>query len=125
MPGYTNFIRYDRAYENRELISYYKGLIAFRKKHKSLCMAKAEDVRKGLRFVENLPEDVLAYTVTDGKETLFVAYNAGTEAVTLEVPETGNFKVCITGTRAGTESLGSISGKTEVPPKSALVAVKI
>jgi pullulanase len=125
MPGYTNFIRYDRAYENRELISYYKGLIAFRKKHKALCMAKAEDVRKDLRFVENLPEDVLAYTVTDGKETLFVAYNAGTKPITIEVPEPGNFKVCITGTRAGTESLGDISGQTDVPPKSAIIAVRI
>jgi pullulanase len=122
-PQYTNNIRYDRAYQNRDLTAYYRGLIAFRKHHAALRMAKSVEVRRCLKFIDGLPQNVVAYTVTDETETLFIAYNANPEPVSIKVPTTGSFAVYITGTRAGTKALDCFTGVVTVPAKSALAAV--
>jgi pullulanase len=124
MPQYTNNIRYDCAYAHRELIAYYKGLIAFRRQHSALHMAKADEVRMNLKFIEGTPENVVAYTIDGGTETLFIAYNATKDAVQVSIPQDGRFQVYVSGNRAGTEILGSISGTATVLPQSALAAVK-
>jgi pullulanase len=122
-PQYTNNIRYDRACQNRSLTAYYRGLIAFRKHHSALRMAKSADVRRSLKFIDGLPQNVVAYTITDETETLFIAYNANPEPVSVKIPSTGSFVVYITGTQAGTEVLDCVTGIVTVQAKSALAAV--
>lgn len=124
MPKYTNNIRYDLAYERKSLIEYYRGLIAFRKAHKALRMAKSDEVRRKLHFMNGTPENVVAYTIEDDDETLLVIYNANQSAVSIDISELGSFQVYISGDKAGKEILHSIAGSAPVPPKSALVAVQ-
>ena len=124
MPQYTNNIRYDMAYAHKELFEYYKGLIAFRKEHSGLRMGKADQVRMNLKFIDGLPENVVAYTIQTEEETLLIVYNANWSAVKVDIPQEGRFQVYISGDKAGTEILHSIAGTAPVPPKSALVAVQ-
>jgi pullulanase len=122
-PQYTNNIRYDCAYQNRNLTAYYRGLIAFRKHHPALRMAKSADVRRCLKFIDGLPQNVVAYTITDETENLFIAYNATPKPVSVTVPSSGPFAVYITGTQAGTKALDCFTGVVTVQAGAALVAV--
>lgn len=124
MPKYTNNIRYDYANANQDLIEYYKGLIAFRKAHAGLRMEKAEQVRMNLNFIDNNPDNVVAFTIQTEDEILLVVYNANCEMAEIAIPEEGRFQVYIDGTKAGTDILKSIAETATVQPKSALVAVK-
>jgi hypothetical protein len=66
---------------------------------------------------------VVAYTIADETETLFIAYNANPKPVSIKLPSTGSFAVYITGTQAGTKALDCFTGVVTVPAKSALAAV--
>jgi pullulanase len=122
-PKYTNNIRYDRAFHNRALVAYYRGLIDFRKSHHLLRLAASEEVRQHLRFLDGLPKNVVAYTLTDETETIFIVYNANPKPISVKVPSAGAFAVYITGTQAGTEVLDRITGVVTVQARSALAAV--
>jgi pullulanase len=123
LSRYTNNIHYDRAATNQSLLAYYRGLIAFRRQHSALRMAKSENVRRLLTFLDNLPCNTVAYTVSGEDEKLFVAYNAGSGEVTIDLPESGEYQVFVNGTQAGTEVLESAAGQVTIPPVSAVVAV--
>jgi pullulanase/glycogen debranching enzyme len=86
-------------------------------------MAKSENVRRLLTFLDNLPCNTVAYTVSGEDEKLFVAYNAGSGEVTIDLPEPGEYQVFVNGTQAGTEVLESAAGQVTIPPVSAVVAV--
>jgi pullulanase len=138
LPFFTNSIKYGRAKQFEELLQYYKGLIAFRKAHAGLRLRSAKEVAEKLKFVENVPENVVAFTVTTAGECIFVAYNANEEPVEVKIPEeteiqtkvsTGAngsgtiFQVYVEGSHAGTAALGSVCGSAVVAGISCLVAV--
>jgi pullulanase len=66
---------------------------------------------------------VVAYTLTDETETIFIAYNANPKPISVKVPSPGPFAVYIAGTQAGTEVLDRITGVVTVQARSALAAV--
>lgn len=72
--------------------------------------------------------NVTAFHLTGGIEgetadAMYIVYNPNKEAKEITLPE-GDWHVCINGERAGTESLGKVSGTTSVDAVSALVLVQ-
>ena len=125
LPLYTNSMRYDRLYEYKDLYEFYRGLIALRKQHDLFRLGTTEEVQKSLTFVEGTKENVVAYTLENDKEIIFVAYNANKEAVTLDLPETGTWKVCVDNEKADAAGVGEISSDSaEVAAIAGLVAIK-
>ena len=123
LPLYTNSLKYDLLTKNQELYEYYKGLIAFRKAHSALRLATAEEIRTCIRFVEELPANVVAFTIDHGEEQLYVAYNANQEPVSLTLPH-GSWKLCIDKERAGTETLDTLEGELSLASVACAVLVR-
>ena len=126
LPFYTNNMRYDRLVKYMDLYEYYKGLIAFRKAHEGLRFATTEEVCEHLHFVDDLPKNVVAFTVKTEEETLFVAYNANREVVTIDLPEKADWAICIDNDKASTEALRTLTEADEtvdVQAVACLVAV--
>lgn len=115
LPFETNALRYDWTQEQKELQQYYKGLIAFRKKHPALRMQRAEEIREKITFMEGLPEQVVAFTICHEKEILFIAYNASGRNVTLLLPDEKDWKLYIDESHAGTECLRTCRSTVELP----------
>ncbi len=107
LPLSTNAIRYDRDKDQEELLSYYKGLIEFRRSQPLLRLRTAEEVQTKLRFVEDTEKMTVAFTLKDDNSQLFVVYNAGEKPVTLFLPDENEWNIYIDGTAAGTKPLGS------------------
>ncbi len=125
LPIGVNSIKYSQLAEKEELYRYYQGLIAFRRQHRSLRLAAAEEVNRSLRFLETEQPNVVAFTIQTEEETLFVVYNANREEITVSLPESGAFNVYVEDKKAGIECLRSIADQTVVKGLSCLAAVKI
>lgn len=120
-PLETNALRYDWTDEQRALQEYYKGLIAFRKAHKGLRMRTAEEIRKNIRFIDDLPKQVVAFVIRQDNELLFLAYNASASTVRLPLPGEHIWTLYIDGQHAGLEPLGVYIRTAEVPAVSCAV----
>ncbi len=126
LPFYTNNMRYDRLVEYMDLYEYYKGVIAFRKAHEGLRFATTEEVCEHLHFVDGLPKNVVAFTIKTDEETLFIAYNANKEAVTIDLPETAEWQICIDNDKASVEGVRTLAAEdttVEVQSVACLAAV--
>ncbi len=113
--------------EVANVYEYYKGLIAFRKAHGALRLDNAADVNANVAALENMPANVVAFTVNGGvngetSEGLCLIYNANPSAQEITLPD-GSWDVYINGEKAGTEVLGTVYGTVTVDPISALVLV--
>ncbi|MDF2944147.1 MAG: pullulanase, type [Herbinix sp.] len=124
-PDAVNSLKWNDTTTNKEVINYYKGLIAFRKAHSALRMSKAEDVRMKLKLMDWSQPNVVTFTiVNDIDGMLCVIYNANREARTVHIPE-GEWKVYVKGNQAGTEVIEFIVGEeVSVEAISAMVLIK-
>lgn len=123
LPLYTNSLKYGRMSEYAELMEFYKGLIVFRKEHKGLRLATAEEVANQIQFLEDTPKNVVAYTIDTKEETLFVAYNANDEEVNIALPDDMEWSVQICDKTAGTDEIKTIKNQTQMAGISCLAAV--
>lgn len=113
--------------EYRQVLDYYKGLIAFRKEHSVLRLDDAQAVQDHVTRVEDVPQNVLAFDLTGGvegetAEEMFVIFNANPEAMEVKLPA-GGWSVYVNGEKAGTQALEGVSGKVSVAPISAMVLI--
>ncbi len=107
---------------------YYKGLIAFRKTTPVLRLSDAASVKESVSRVESGEEGFLEFKLTsevNGKpQEMIIAFNAGTKAQDIELPE-GKWSVYVNDTYAGVKPTGTeLTGTATVKPISALVLVK-
>jgi pullulanase len=126
LPFYTNVMRYDRLEEYKDLYEYYKGIIAFRKAHEGLRLGTTEEVQKAVHFIDGLPKNVVAFTVTTDEETIFVVYNANKEAVKIDLPKAAEWEICIDDDKASKDALRTLTEAdvdVEVQGVACLVAV--
>ena len=122
-PLYTNGLRYDALAKNQDTAEYYKGLIAFRKAHRGLRIPSSDEMRERLVFFD-APENVVSFIINEENEQIFVAYNANEEEVSLTLPEGDDWKLCVTGEKAGCDVLKKISGTCQIAGISAVVAYR-
>ncbi|MBQ8834675.1 MAG: type I pullulanase [Oscillospiraceae bacterium] len=107
--------------EYAKTLSYYKGLIAFRKAHPSLRLLNRDDVWRTIHPVPSGNPHMVAFLIDgDEDQRIFAAFNADTHGVSITLPE-GKWDVCIRDDAAGTEPLANLGGSVTVSPISALV----
>lgn len=126
---YVNSIKWDSISENQDMLSYYKGLMEFRKSHKGLSYETTEEIQHSLSLLDGTEGNVIGYTVKEDKNwffenTICIIYNPETEEAFVNLPK-GRWKVYIDGDHAGTEVLDTYKGEQEISVSgtSALVLV--
>lgn len=120
-PLSINQIDWPRAKENKDLVDYYRGMIAIRKMYSPL--RDATNLTAQSMIFINLPENALAYkilNVTDNQcpwKEMLVAVNTGTQPVLINLNEGARenqepveWTILATHKQAGTKSLGIIYG---------------
>jgi pullulanase len=120
-----NRLDWERTVKNRDLVDYYRGLIALRKQLPGLQdkSAKAKDrILKAFDIALNCSGILLDNKGENSKwEKLFLCFNCSEKSVNLSLPE-GNWQVLADGENAFRwEESMYVKEKTEIPPKSALV----
>ena len=135
-PTSVNQLRWNDSVRYSDLVSYYKGLIEIRKAYEPF-RDPTNDSNSTIYFAwENIPDKVVAYTMYNknytGKEWNFAAvlHNANSYATNVNI-RTFDTKTLPTqwvkvadGTRAGTESLGTVTGSTvSVPARSTVILI--
>ena len=121
---YTNSLKYDRLSKYKDLYEFYRGLIAFRKAHKGFWFKTKEEVQNGIRFIDGLPKNVVAFTVAAEEELLFAAYNANPESVVIELPQCKEWKICIDGNKASDKAIRIVEDShVEIQGISCLAAI--
>lgn len=131
-PDALNMIRWHDKVENADMVAWYRGLIALRSAHPLFRLARADEVRRALRWLDrdlnlSLPPETLGYVLTDstgrdGWSRAAVLLNASAKAVEIPIPE-GRWQIFIDGLHAGTTSRGTTKNATRVrvPARSAMV----
>lgn len=128
-PDEINAIDWSLKSSNREQFDYYRNLIQLRKSHPAFRMATAEEVREHLQFIENTPEQVVAYTLNDnagGDEwnQIVVAFNGANEAAEIEIPE-GTWMVIANDGSIDLAGSVQIEGtKATIAPSAALILAR-
>ena len=123
----VNNIDWSRKSEYIDVFRYYKGLIAFRKAHRSLRFTDAAQVCDSLVFLECPEKNMVAFIVKaceDGdSRDLLVIYNANRTNVFFDLPD-GEWDIFVNGQKAGTDVLDSVSGRVKVAGISMIAAVR-
>jgi len=104
-------------------ITYYKGLIAFRKEHSSLRLTDRESIFSSIKPIACSNPHLLAFRVKDSSEKILVIFHAGTQETFFDLPD-GNWTLYINADIAGTTPLGIYAGSVYVPPLSTMVFVQ-
>ena len=121
-PISVNAIDYDRAEQFSDLKAYYKGLIALRRAHKSFYLDTVDEIKKSIHFMDDMPDGVVAYTIDNDTEKVFVAYNAGKNKITIKLAD-ALWEVLADEASAGDKALYTIKDQAIIPGVSCLVAV--
>ena len=129
-PDSINSIKWDLLEHPvyRDTVSYYKGLIQFRKHHPVLRLTNIYDVLSHVIPIStNLP-GVCAFRLMgnitfEPAQELFMVFNASESEITLPLPN-GQWQIYINGETAGTERLGALEQFATIAPISALVLAK-
>lgn len=126
----VNGLDWKNRTENKDVLEYYRGLIAFRKEHSGLCYATQRQLNKNLVFIEELPENVMGYYAREPINffmdyQICLLFNPTQEAVEF-LPASGIWEIYVDDQRAGTECL-EVAAEGEalcVEGVSALAAVR-
>lgn len=126
---FVNAIRWSNKKKYYSVYEYYRGLIAFRKEHPALRMKTEADIKKHLVFLEDVPEQVVAYKIMgnpnkeEAKE-IYVIFNASEKKVVMPLG-TGIWNVYVNAENAGTTVLGIEDKETVVVDEiSAMVLIR-
>lgn len=121
-PAEINKLDWKWAYDNKDLMDFYKGLIAFRKNTPAL-MNKEAIVSEHLHFVTQKALNVVSFIIKDkGQEDVFVAYNPMEEKAILTLPE-GKWEVICDGHQFIQGEKPVILKEMAMPKKSAVILV--
>lgn len=125
-PPYINALSWSRSSEFRELVEFYKGLIAFRKSFKTFYERAAQNVK--ISFENTNMTGLIAFymTKTDSEKALFVIYNKNKEKAILPLPE-GCFRVICDGEIVETDydKCKEISGEVLVKNEAVMIFAKL
>ncbi len=118
----TNYLNYNYADLNKELVDYYKGLIKLRNNFSAFRRAKYDSIK-----FTNIPKNkfALSYTVKNNGETFVVLFNANQKnKQTFVLPE-GNWNILANNKTAGINSIGKVNNQITLPAISGFVLRKI
>lgn len=116
-----NSIKWNSKTKYYDVFSYYRGLIEFRKKHDVLRLIRQNYVNERLSFEENLPDNIIGYTLTkDEEKHIKVYFNSGKSTVKVALLP-AQYSIYINENHASTIPLHTVSGEIDIPPISAIV----
>lgn len=128
-PDSVNSIRWDMLSKTlyRKTVSYYRGLIAFRKANPVLRLSNPEEVEKRIKMLTDLPENVAVFSV-DGRniqleDELRMVFNPTLQPITLPLPE-GIWQVYVQDLCASNQPLMDVTEKVTVSAISVTVLKK-
>jgi len=117
----TNYINYEHASINKDLLNYYKGLIKLRKKYEAFRRASYDQVQ--FFDVKDNPF-ALSYSIEYNNDSFIVLFNANTKISEKFLLPEGTWIVLVNSETAGTESLGTIISKVNLDPSTGIVLMK-
>lgn len=117
----VNYINYNHAELNKDLMDYYKGLIELRKHYESFRRAKYEDVT-----FFNIKDNPFAigYAVSFKNESFIVLMNADRSMDEEFILPDGEWDILVSPEKAGTKTLGTLKTNLIVKPSSGYVLKK-
>jgi pullulanase len=117
----VNYINYNHAKLNHDLLDYYKGLIELRNEFQSFRRAEYDEVK----FISVHDNDfALGYELIHNDEDFVVLFNAHPlKEVVCELPK-GKWEVLVNQEKAGTKPLAKVSGIITIPPSTGYVLKK-
>ncbi len=91
-PDSINAIDWSLKTKYKDVFSYIKALVKIRKTHPAFRMTTAKPIAQHIRFMENLPGGVVAYTINgkavkDKWNNIFVVFNANAADMKIVLPE--------------------------------------
>ena len=91
-PDSINAIDWDLKTKNKKIVDYVKSLINLRKEHPVFRMKSGVDIKDNIRFLENLSQDVIGYTINgvpsgDSWKKVLVLFNGSQGRRTLNLPD--------------------------------------
>lgn len=122
-PDSINAIDWRRKQKYRDLLEYYKGLIALRKATSEFRLTSADEIRRRLIFLPNTPSGVVAFSIAGADRNVVVAYNSTRRATKISIPR-ANWSVVVDDACAGVKPLRKFGGgELSLPAVSAFVAI--
>lgn len=99
-PLPINRIDWHRAWENEDLVEYYRGLLALRQHLPGLC-DKTPCAPNRIHFIEHLPHPCGGYLVENGGQwnTLLLLFNTGSQEQVISLPQ-GSWQQLVDGTNS-------------------------
>jgi len=110
----TNWLNWNEREMNRELVDYYKGLIAFRKQYPEFRHSKPED----FEFMDVGEKVAVAYLLKDRFVVILNGENEDT--LKFDLPE-GQWNILADEKLVNLENQQLVSNKISVPPSSGIV----
>ena len=109
-PDAINSLKWDRKSEYKDVVEYYKGLIAFRKAHKAFRMYDGAEVGRNMQFLDKLPQRIVGFILRGDNEfeEIVVFFNPDEYPVTLHA--FGKYGVYVGDGKAGTEPIRYVEG---------------
>lgn len=123
-PDSVNALKWDllERPEYRENVSYYAGLIAFRKAHPLLRLSSAEAIQDAVSTLCSA-DQAIAFRLRGNAEHLVAAFNGSTDPWTISLPA-GTWQVFVNGDTAGTSPLACVQDTVTLPPLSAMMLLE-
>lgn len=126
---YVNSIKWgdleNEAYYN--VYEYYKGLIAFRKKHSAFTMNSREEIFANIEFLDIENKNVIAYRLKEEDKDIYVIFNSSADEVKVELQKgvSGEIFNCyVNDKKAGVSVIDKCSSIVNVPGVSCKVLIK-
>ncbi len=121
----TNWLNFNHAAMNAELVNYYKGLIQLRTSHPAFRRSQKtdftffKDAKNSFAFAFHLQK-----TSSGDENEFFVILNGDrNESASFDLPS-GIWSAVVDGGRAGVKELYKVEGHVEAPPSSGLVLMR-
>lgn len=123
-PDSVNRINWEWKYANRELVAYYKDLIALRKAHPAFRMTTCEMIAKNLVFLPSNDGQVIAYQLkdhanNDSWQQIVVLFNGAGSEKQFSLPE-GTWTIALGNYTFRKDSI-TCSGTVILAPTSAMI----
>jgi len=118
----TNYINYNHAKTNTDLLNYYKGLIELRQKYEAFRRADYEQVH--FFDVQDNPF-AMGYMLDYGSDKFIVLFNANMEMTEEFFLPEGEWEILVDANNAGVEPVTVISSKAVLDPSTGIVLKKL
>ncbi len=114
-----------------DVVEYYGGMIAMRKAHPVFRLRTAEEVRKRLKFHNEVPHPNAIMFSLDGKElegedweTTIVLINPNGNELEFTLPSSERFDIYAADESVSDEPIGTAEGKVKVPGRTLTILAK-